>query len=95
MLVLQLKHIIVIVILVVYVDDIVVIGDDDDKINKLNGFLRTDFKIKYLELLKYFLGIEVKQIKKKKKEFSTHNRSILSILLKKQESCKSNQLILQ
>lgn len=95
MLVLQLKHIIVIVILVVYVDDIVVIGDDDDKINELKGFLRTDFKIKYLGLLKYFLGIEVNKIKKKKKVFSSHNRSIHSILLKKQENCESNQLILQ
>lgn len=66
MLVLQLKHTIVIVILVVYVDDTVVFGDDDDKINKLKGFLRTDFKIKYLGLLKYFLGIEVNKMKKKR-----------------------------
>lgn len=46
-------------ILVVHVDDIVITGDAEDEISKLKGFLRTEFEIKYLGLLKYFLETEV------------------------------------
>ena len=39
-----------VVILVVYVDDIVVIKSDGEEIDRLKEFLRTQFKIKDLEL---------------------------------------------
>ena len=48
-----------VVILVVYVDDVVVTGDDDSEISNLKSFLKTEFEIKDLGLLKYFLGIEM------------------------------------
>ena len=51
-----------VVIFVVYVDDIVVTGNDGDEINKLKEFLRTEFEIKDLGTLKYFLGIEVARL---------------------------------
>ena len=51
------------IILVVYVDNIIVIGDDEDEISILKFFLRTEFEIKDLGLLKYFLGIEVARSK--------------------------------
>lgn len=37
----------------------VVTGNDGDKINKLKGFLGTEFEIKDLGLLKCFLRLEV------------------------------------
>ena len=46
-------------ILIVYVDDIVVTGSDKEGMSKLKECLLSEFKIKDLGRLKYFLGIEV------------------------------------
>ncbi|CAA7408712.1 unnamed protein product [Spirodela intermedia] len=46
-------------ILLVYVDDMILTGDDLLKIEMLNDKLSACFKIKRLENLKYFLGIEI------------------------------------
>ena len=43
----------------VYVDDIVVTGNDEEGKNKLRECLISEFEIKELGRLKYFLGIEV------------------------------------
>ena len=47
------------VVILVYIDDIVVTGDDGGEIFRLKNFLKKEFEIKNLGLLKYFLGIEV------------------------------------
>jgi hypothetical protein len=46
-------------LIIVYVDDIVVTGDDVDEIARLKAYLSRTFDIKYLGMLRYFLGIEV------------------------------------
>ncbi|XP_041017956.1 uncharacterized mitochondrial protein AtMg00810-like [Juglans microcarpa x Juglans regia] len=43
----------------VYVDDIVIICNDLNAVNSLRLFLQSNFKLKDLEHLKYFLGLEV------------------------------------
>lgn len=48
-----------IVILLVYVDDIILIGHCIVEIENVKLFLKSQFRIKDLGLLKYFLGIEV------------------------------------
>ena len=48
-----------ITILIVYVDDIVITGNDEQEIGRLKLFLATEFEIKELGELRYFLGIEV------------------------------------
>lgn len=50
-------------ILIVYVDDIVVTGNNDREIAQLKKFLATEFEIKDLGELKYFLGVEVARSK--------------------------------
>lgn len=45
--------------LLVYVDYIVVTGSNLEEVNKVKEFLKTNFQIKDLGELKYFLGIEV------------------------------------
>ncbi|XP_019051587.1 PREDICTED: uncharacterized protein LOC109114032 [Nelumbo nucifera] len=50
--------------LIVYVDDIVITGDDIFGIAELKSFLATEFEIKDLRNLWYFLGIEVARSKK-------------------------------
>lgn len=42
-------------ILIVYVDDIVLIGDDNEELERLKKRLATEFKIKDLGILKFFL----------------------------------------
>ncbi|CAN6566752.1 unnamed protein product [Malus baccata var. baccata] len=46
-------------LLIIYVDDMVVIGDDTEEIKRLQGYLLSNFEMKDLGGLKYFLGIEV------------------------------------
>ncbi|KAL6311416.1 hypothetical protein AAG906_035499 [Vitis piasezkii] len=45
--------------LIVYVDDMIIIGDDIEEISRLQEQLSTEFEMKNLGGLKYFLGIEV------------------------------------
>jgi len=45
--------------LLVYVDDVILVGNSMIEINKIKDTLDTEFKIKDLGQLKYFLGIEV------------------------------------
>ncbi|GJS12476.1 ribonuclease H-like domain-containing protein [Tanacetum coccineum] len=45
--------------LLVYVDDIIITGNNIAEIEKFKIFLKSKFRIKELEKLKYFLGIEV------------------------------------
>ncbi|CAN6698718.1 unnamed protein product [Malus baccata var. baccata] len=46
-------------LLIIYVDDMVVTGDDTEEIKRLQGYLSSEFEMKDLGGLKYFLGIEV------------------------------------
>ncbi|KAL7587641.1 hypothetical protein Lser_V15G38703 [Lactuca serriola] len=43
----------------IYVDDILLMGNDDKRLNEVKAYLQTQFSIKDLGLLKYFLGIGV------------------------------------
>ena len=53
-----------IAILIMYVDDIILTGDYEEEIIKLKELLATEFKIKDLGPLRYFLGMEVDRSKK-------------------------------
>ena len=46
-------------ILLVYVDDIIITGDDNLVIAELASYLASEFSIKHLGPLRYFLGIKV------------------------------------
>ena len=50
-----------IVLVAVYVDDIVVTGNNSADIQALKAFLHEKFKIKDLEELNYFWGMEITQ----------------------------------
>ena len=45
------------VVLLVYVDDIILTGNDESELNNVKIFLKSQFLIKDLGELKYFLGI--------------------------------------
>lgn len=47
-----------------HVDDIILKGDHIEEIKKLKEFLTKEFEIKYLGMLKYFLGMEIVLSKK-------------------------------
>ncbi|KAH9686548.1 hypothetical protein KPL70_014403 [Citrus sinensis] len=53
-----------IIVLIVYVDDIILTGDDLVEMDRLKQSLATDFEIKDLGALKYFLRMEVVHSKK-------------------------------
>ena len=78
-----------VVIIVVYVDDIVVIGDDGGEISGLKSFLKKEFEIKDLGLLKYFLGIEVAM--SRSGIVISQRKYILNLLEKKGLSRHSNR----
>ncbi|CAN6690727.1 unnamed protein product [Malus baccata var. baccata] len=46
-------------LLIIYVDDMVVTGNDTEEMERLHVYLSTEFEMKDLGGLKYFLGIEV------------------------------------
>jgi hypothetical protein len=47
------------IVLLVYVDDIILVGTDLKEFTRIKTILDTNFKIKDLGILKYFLGLEV------------------------------------
>ena len=47
-----------------YVDDILIVNNNVDAINTFKLFLDNKFKLKDLDTLKYFLGLEVARIEK-------------------------------
>ena len=47
-----------------YVDDIILTGDDFEEMNKLKKNLSTEFEIKDVGSLRYFLGMEIARSKK-------------------------------
>ena len=47
-----------------YVDDILIVNNNVDAINTFKLFLDNNFKLKDLDTLKYFLGLEVARIEK-------------------------------
>jgi hypothetical protein len=49
------------VILVMYVDDLIITGNNNDHILQVKKELHFGFKMKYLGLLHYYLGVEVFQ----------------------------------
>ena len=51
-------------ILIIYVDDMILTSDDVAGIQQLKECLQTEFKVKDLGTLKYFLGKEVTRTKK-------------------------------
>ena len=53
-----------IAILIVYVDDIILTGDDTAEMERLKRCLASEFEIKDLRSLRYFLGMEVARSKK-------------------------------
>ena len=52
-----------ITVLILYVDDIVVTCKDSEEMSQLKTYLAAKFEIKDLNILRYFLGIEVGRLK--------------------------------
>jgi len=50
-----------ILIVILYVDDLIFIGSDDFLIANFKQVMKSEFEMTDLGLLRYFLGIEVKQ----------------------------------
>ncbi|KAL5567125.1 hypothetical protein UlMin_030289 [Ulmus minor] len=64
--------------LIIYVDDMVVTGDDQEEIESLQRYLASEFEMKQLGDLKYFLGIEV--ARSKNGIFLSQRKYILDLL---------------
>ncbi|KAK8951274.1 hypothetical protein KSP39_PZI003194 [Platanthera zijinensis] len=64
--------------LIVYVDDMIITGDDTDEILRLQKQLSTEFEMKNLGGLKYFLGIEV--ARSRKGIFLSQRKYVLDLL---------------
>lgn len=64
--------------LIVYVDDMIITGDDADEISRLQEQLSTEFEMKNLGGLKYFLGIEV--ARSRKGIFLSQRKYVLDLL---------------
>ena len=66
-----------IAILIVYVDDIVLIGSEEE-LERLKRRLATEFEIKDLGALKYFLGMEIGR--SKEDIFVNQSKYVLDLL---------------
>ena len=64
--------------LIIYVDDMILTGDDEEEIILLKKNLFTEFEMKDLGLLRYFLGIVV--LRSKKGIFINHRKYVLDLL---------------
>ncbi|KAI5336519.1 hypothetical protein L3X38_015787 [Prunus dulcis] len=64
--------------LIIYVDDMIVTGDDQAEMQNLQKYLASEFEMKSLGDLKYFLGIEV--AKSKHGIFLSQRKYILDLL---------------
>ena len=64
--------------LIIYVDDMIITGNDSKEISKLQEYLATEFEMKNLGGLKYFLGIEV--ARSRKGIFLSQRRYVLDLL---------------
>lgn len=64
--------------LIIYVDDMVVTGNDIEEINKLKNYLSSEFDMKDLGGLKYFLGIEV--VRSEQGIFLSQRKYVLDLL---------------
>ena len=64
--------------LIIYVDDMIITRDDTEEIYKLHKHLATEFEIKSLGGLKYFLGIEV--ARSKRGIFLSQRKYVLDLL---------------
>ena len=63
-----------------YVDDIIITGDDMAGISSLKSFLHGQFHTKDLDMLKYFLGVEV--MRSKRRVFLYQRKYVLDLLSK-------------
>ena len=70
-----------IILLVVYVDDIVITRGDSKDVSSLKSFLHSQFHTKDLEMLKYFLGVEV--MRSKQGNLSSQRKYVLDLLSEK------------
>ena len=66
-------------ILIVYVDDIILTGDNTREMDRLKKVLATEFEVKDLGQMQYFLGIEV--TKSKKGISISHRKYVLDLLI--------------
>ena len=64
--------------LIIYVDDMIITGNDEEEISKLQEHLATEFEMKSLGGLKYFLGIEV--ARSKRGIFISQRKYVLDLL---------------
>jgi len=65
--------------LLIYVDDMIITGNDEEEISSLQEHLATEFEMKNLGGLKYFLGIEVAQ--SSKGIFLSQRKYVLDLLV--------------